>query len=243
MVDEIFVNSEGSRKDVLTVISPMNTKVITIYHWAHNAFFSSKEIDRLSLREKNGLTNKFVILYVGDMTREKLVPMLLDVIEKLKNYDDFSEIQTIFVGTGELVGSVKKLEKQYKNIQYLGYVGNREKLSELYSVADLVWSFGDTTYLARPAVEGLASGTPIIIPDVSAVTNKALHNVKIGLDLVPPEIGWLIDGSDSEGVSKLLIKIKRGKLITPNMRAFCREYAKKNHSTKNMQAFIYAMDE
>jgi glycosyltransferase involved in cell wall biosynthesis len=240
-VDEIFVNSEGSRKDVLDVIRPTNLKVITVNHWAHDAFFLKTESDRLILKEKYGFTNKFVILYVGDISREKLVPMLLDTIAALKNYDDFSDFEIMFAGTGELVGLVKKLEEQYKNIKYLGYVGDREKLSELYSIADIVWSFGDTTYLARPAVEALASGTPIIIPDVSAVTNKALHNVRISRDIVPTDIGWLIDGNDAQGVSNLLIKIKRQKLIDPIMRATCRQYAQRNYGMKNIEIFVEAL--
>jgi len=238
-VDEVFVNSEGSKEDVSPLINSNKVKIIK--HWAHDVFFSIKNDDRLILKKKMGLSNKFVLLYVGKIDREKLASVLVDVINKLSNYGDFDDFCFIFIGTGGLVRKIKDLKKKYTNVKYFSYIGDRAKLSNFYSIADLVWSYGDITYLARPAVEALASGVPVMIPDVPAALRKMEQNMRIRHDLVPKDVGWVVDTYDIDGISKLILRIKREKKVNTTMRDRCRAYAKKEHSMKNTEIFTDAL--
>jgi len=231
-IDEVLVNSKGSKEDISSVVNPK--KITLVKHWAHDIFFSIKDSDRYTLKEKMGLSDKFVILYVGRVDKEKLVPMLIEIIEKLSCRDDFDDFYFIFIGRGELVDEIKELEKKYTNVKYFSYIGDRKKLSNFYAIADLVWSYGDTTYLARPAIEALASGVPVLIPDIPAVSRKITRMVRIRHDLIPKDVGWIVDAYDIESASKLILRIKREK-VDKTMRAKCRNYARKEHSMRNIE--------
>lgn len=241
-VDKIIVNSDGSKMDVLSTIKNSH-KIIVVKHWANDLFFSIKDSDRPVLRKKMGLSDKFVISYAGRIDREKFIPTLIKVIKRLSNYEDFNDFWFIFVGIGEFADEIKELERKYKNVKYLGYIDDRAKLCNFYGVADLVWSFADTTYIARPAVEALACGTPIILPDTPAVLNKAAQNVRINQDLMPEGVGWMVNKDDVEGISELILEIKRKKEVNDAMRIRCRSYAKKEHSMKNMEIAVEILNQ
>ena len=145
------------------------------------------------------------------------------------------------MGHGKLVKKINKLERKYENVKYLGYIGDRVELCKLYGVADALWSFADTTYISRPAVEALASGTPIIIPD--APVYNQMQNVRIGHNLIPKEVGWILNNDDIEGISKLILRIKRENVINDAMRVRCREYAKKEYSMKNIEVVIESLNQ
>lgn len=232
--DKVIVNSDGGKVDVLSTIkNPL--KIIVVKHWAHDLFFSLKKGDRSVIRKSMGLSDKFVVSYVGRIDREKFIPTLIKVIERLSFCEDFNDFHFIFVGIGELADQIKELERKYNNVKYVGYIGDRIRLRKFYAVADLVWSFADSTYIARPAVEALACGTPIMLPDASAVLNKAAQNVRIDHDLMPKGVGWTVNKDDIKGISGLVLEIKRGKGVDDTMRTRCRSYAKSNHSMKNFE--------
>lgn len=233
-VDKVIVNSDGGKVDVLSTIESPH-KIIVVKHWAHDLFFSVKEGDRSAIRKGKGLSDKFVLSYVGRIDREKFIPTLIKIIERLSLNGDFNDFHFILVGTGELADQIKDLDRKYNNVEYVGYIGDRIRLREFYAVADLVWSFADSTYIARPAVEALACGTPIMLPDESAVLNKAAQNVRIDHDLLPKGVGWIVNKDDVKGISGLVLEIKRGKGVDVAMRTRCRSYARSNHSMKNFE--------
>ena len=231
-VDHVFVNSEGSKKDVSLILNP--SKITSVEHWADDAFFSIK--NRFTCRKKLGVADKFVVLYVGRLDREKHCTTLIKVIEELRLYSD--DIVFLFAGSGELVSLIKKFENKNKNVRYLGYITDRTTLHSLYASAHIVWSYADETYIAKPAVEALASGTPVIIPDKPAILRKALRNTKINHDLIPDEVGWIVDNENKRGISKLVLEIKNNKIVNDLMRDRCTNYAKKKHSKENIRTAI-----
>jgi len=241
-VDKIIVNSDGSKVDVLSTIKTSH-KITVVKHWAHDLFFSIKCSDRSIIRQKMGLSDKFVISYVGRIDREKFIPTLIEVIKRLSICEDFNDFYFIFVGIGEFADEIKELERKYKNVKYVGYIGDRAKLCSFYVVSDLVWSFADTTYIARPAVEALACGTPIILPDTPSVLNKTVQNVRINHDLMPKGVGWMVSKDDVEGISELILEIKHEKVVNDAMRTRCRSYARKEHSMKNIETVVEILNQ
>lgn len=219
-IDQIVVNSEGSKENVTPFISAK--KIVVSEHFADDIFFTStkKEEDQ-----------KLSILYVGRLDHEKLCQSLIASTERLINDSKFD---FKFVGVGEYDSKIKELENKSNNVKYLGYVNNRQKLGELYSGADVTWSCADETYLAIPAIESLASGTPIIIPNVAAIPGKIEKRVRIRTELVPKEIGWQIDPFDDEKVLETLKEIQQ-KNLTSKMFDSCRETAKKKYSKMNLE--------
>jgi glycosyltransferase involved in cell wall biosynthesis len=229
--DLVTVNSIGSKDDASMLIDP--SKILVIEHSADDIFFQRR--DRDALREKMSLKDKFVILYVGRMDVEKSFDALLSAFKNLSGVND---IVLFIVGTGNLEGRVRLMEKESINIKYFGYLTDRQQLAELYTVADVVWSYADETYLAKPAIESLASGTPIIIPDKPAIYRKAKAGIRIDPKLVPKDIGWIVDTSDISEIVQLISSIKAKSIMLRQMRANCVRYAKINHSPESLRKAV-----
>ena len=228
-LDCVVVNSETSREDVATVVP--RTRILTVEHWADDIFFSRR--DRLACRAEFGVTDKFAVLYVGRIDADKQCGVLLKVVDAIAADPSFA---FLFVGVGGLVGDVIDVQAKNANVRYLGYVGDSAKLARLYTCADLVWSYADETYVARPGIEGLASGSPILIPNTPALTKKRARGIVIRDDVIPKSVGWIVD-SDPMLIASMLFDIKtRG--LAFKMRDDCTEYAKSKHSRRNMAPVI-----
>lgn len=239
-IDFVQVNSEGSWRDAVLIFDP--AKVAVIKHWADESFFAS--LDREKIREKLGFSGKFVILFVGRIDAEKHCDALLDVAARLR---ENPEIVFQFVGDGEMTVEVKKVANKKGNVRYQSYLYKRETLREYYVAADLLWGYADESYLARPSIEGLACGTPLLVPSIPAVLKKAKQNIIISKELVPEEIGWLVDikgciGKYSDTVknpdaaAKLILQIKSLPETTKYPRRLkCTAYARKHHSIANLR--------
>jgi len=230
-IDHVLVNSQGSKTDVSVLVDPR--KITVVEHVADPIFFSTG--DRPALRQKLNLSDKFVILYVGAIDREKHCDTLIQTCERLRKNN---EVLFLFVGDGELITTLKKMEKKWKNVKHFGYIYDRTQLRDLYKSADLVWSLAEDTYIARPAVEALACGTPVLFVDVPAIFRKAKHGAKINHELISKDIGWIVNKDDIAGIVELVDKIKRENIIDENLRAKCIEYARKRHSKNNMKAVV-----
>lgn len=217
-IDLAFVNSKGTEEN-LSIILPKE-RIFLVEHHADKIFFKQK--NRIELRQKWNVNDKFIVLYVGRIDREKLCNSLFEFIKRLKNEKG---TLFLFIGEGMLKKELIELQKRHNIVKYLGFIDDRHKLSEFYSIADIVWSCADESYLARPAIEALASGTPIIIPSTPAMGEKINKKVEINKSLFPQEIGWVINLENPQSVINLLLEIKDKKLALQK-REKCFEYAK-----------------
>jgi glycosyltransferase involved in cell wall biosynthesis len=79
--------------------------------------------------------SKFVLLYVGRLSPEKGITLLLDSFNKVleKNND----VQLVIAGDGLLRLEVKEIADKSQKITYLGWQA-KEQLSELYQISDAV---------------------------------------------------------------------------------------------------------
>jgi len=229
-VDAVFVNSEGSRYDVSRFINAK--KILVVEHWTDLQPLSFEE--RLRLRKKFGVDKKFVILYVGKLSPDKPFDYLLEMTDTLCNLKD---LVIWFAGSGPLSCLVEEAAAKIPVVSYLGFIEDPKKLIEFYSVADITWSYADETYLARPAIESLAVGTPIMIPNTPAVMEKK-GKCELPETLFPQEVGWLVAVNDIERVADLIKKIKDEKLSGNKRRRTCIEYARKHYSRKNIEAAV-----
>lgn len=224
-VDLVIVNSKGSFDDIKVVIP--KEKILVNEHFAEELFFK----DFNKNRKRSGV---FKISYVGSLNKEKLFYPLVEISRKLRNNKQFN---FTFAGIGELQSEIEALSKENSNISYLGYISNRQKLKKLYEQSDVLWSSADETYLTMPAIEALATGTPIIIPKYPALSQKREMRIKIKKSLVPNNIGWLIDTKDTMNCYRLIRNIQK-KGIPESMKKNCYEYAKKRYTPANLNQTI-----
>lgn len=234
-VDAVFVNSEGSKNDVSRFIDV--GKILVIEHWTDIKPASFEE--RLRLRKELGVNNKFLILYVGKLSPDKTFEYLLDAAGRL---GDLGDLEIWFAGSGPLSFLVEEAASRIPAVSYLGFVKDAKKLIELYTVADITWSYADETYLSRPAIESLALGTPIMIPNTPAVMEKKGKR-RLPKSLFPGSVGWLVDIANTKEIAKLIREIKDTDVAGEEMRKECVRYAKKHYSRKNIEMAVELINE
>ncbi len=221
----IFVNSPGSLLDAESFAD--REKIRILPHSADDLFFEDGQPEVLG--RQLGLTETFVVLFVGRLDREKHCDFLLRVAEA-SNPD---RISFVFVGHGPLAEEIQAVSERTRNVRFLGRITDRVKLRDAYQMADVVWSYADETYLAKPAVEALASGTPIMVPDVPAILVKTTTKARIDPSLVPPDVGWLVSIRRTHDIARLIEEIDRSGLVNAPSRRRCREYASQHYSSRN----------
>ena len=217
LIDLILVNSQLSYDDMTRVASP--EKIIKLDLVADPYYFQLT--DRDNIRKEMKYEGKFVIFFAGRIDSQKNCDMLFEVIEAIGSDPRYL---FLFAGVGEHVDKVKEYESRLGNVRYLGYLSDRQELGKYYHAADLTWTYGDESYVAKPGIESLAAGTPIILPDTPAIPKKKEQGKKVRKDVIPVSVGWIMDGSDQ----KSMIEIIRTLMVTrstDSMRAEARRYA------------------
>lgn len=226
-VDAVFVNSEGSKYDVSRFINVRKT--LTIENWTDLRPVSDER--RHELRRNYGVENKFVVLFVGKLSEDKPFEYLLDVADELK---DSRDVEIWFVGSGPLSQVVTSAAAKLSNVKYLGFVGDVKKLVEIYIVADILWGYADETYLARPAIESLAVGTPIMVPNTPAIMEKK-GKMTLSPNLFPSSVGWLVDINNIDGAVSTINRIKEDSRSYNLMRESSVKHAQERYSRKNIE--------
>ena len=110
-------------------IMPENTHVIPTSRKIVKVPLTDKKL--LELRERT----KIIMLYVGRLSPEKGILMLLDCFEKI----DMKKhgVKFLIAGDGILKEDVEKIIENNSEISYLGWQ-TKEQLSELYQVSDAI---------------------------------------------------------------------------------------------------------
>ncbi len=123
--------------------------------------------DKVSVREKYGISQKYILLYVGRLAPEKDVKTLLNVVQLIPSELD-KDIQWVWVGDGPLR---EELESEVPpNVIFTGYL-NGEELAQIYSASDLFVFPSPTETFGNVVLEALASGTPVIGANSGGVKN------------------------------------------------------------------------
>lgn len=232
-VDLVLVNSEGSLVDAETFAPRERIRILPLC--ADNIFFTDGE--PAPSRLEWGVGDGLVVAFVGRLDREKHCGFLLQVAALCPP----GGIRFVFAGHGPMKDAVEAFAAGHPNVLYLGRILDREKLRDLYQAADIVWSYADETYLAKPAVEALASGVPILIPDRPAILAKAERRATIDPKLVPDGIGWIVDSEDAKSVAQLLIALGRDRDRLARMRPDCRAYARRHYSSETGDVAVRAI--
>jgi glycosyltransferase involved in cell wall biosynthesis len=109
---------------------------------------------------------KCYLLFVGSLEPRKNLDHLLRVWNEIKN--DFKETGLIIVGVSGYVFRSLNLPHEVERVRFLGYVED-ETLAGLYANATLFVLPSQDEGFGLPALEAMASGTPVIVSDGGAL--------------------------------------------------------------------------
>jgi D-inositol-3-phosphate glycosyltransferase len=168
----IIVATEKEKEDLIRFYSASPEKVGVVPCGVNMDLF--KPVDKMSARQKLGLTDEKILLFVGRIDPLKGIDQLLKTMPLLKNYES---LKLVVVGGDE--NSRAELEELQKlstklNIQdsvtFQGLI-KQEQLPYFYSAADvcIVPSYYESFGLVP--LESLACGTPVVATDVGDLKN------------------------------------------------------------------------
>lgn len=172
-------------------------------------------------KDKINMKNKFIVLFIGRLIKEKGVQELIKSLISLDR-----NINLIVIGTGPLESLVVSESARNSSIHFLGKM-SQDKLPVYYSAADIVIvpSVHEEGF-GRVVIESLACGTPVIGSRRGGIKEVMDDSVGILIDVTPEIIG------------KVIRKLYRNPLIIQRLRKNTRKFAVKNYSIKNAEEII-----
>ncbi|WP_461200953.1 glycosyltransferase family 4 protein [Anoxybacillus sp. TBDG-1] len=132
--------------------------------------------DNRSFRQAYGITEPYIVLYVGRLAREKNVALLIELAKQMP-----SSIRWMIVGDGPLKAQLQQLAPS--NVTFTGFLRG-EALAEAYAVADVFAFPSPTETFGNVVLESFASGTPAVCANRGGVTT-IVKEQQTGL-LCPP---------------------------------------------------------
>lgn len=195
----VIAVSDFTRNDLEAAFPGMKGRVAVIHEAASASFApAAGALTSDALKEKFGIEKRYV-LFVGSLKAHKNLPVLLDAFETLLREGKL-EAELVVVGRKDPKerALLERLERSRAFARTLGERSDAE-LAELYRGAEALvipslWEgFGLT------AVEGMASGTPVIASNRSSLPE------------VLGEAGWLFDPERVDQLVEILYNVLNDK--------------------------------
>lgn len=138
------------------------------------ATFSPKNRDE-DLRTKLLKSGDVLLVHCGRLSPEKKPERSIEALRELLKQGINARL--IYVGTGPLH---KKLYESSRDIPvtFLGYISDKKYLAQIIASADISIAPGPIETFCLAALESLASGTPVVCSETSAVGEFLLLNSK-----------------------------------------------------------------
>ena len=147
-----------------------------------------------SIKEKNNIRDKKIVLYLGRLSFEKRVDVIVEAFSKIKKTDCVLVVAGAGPDSKRLEEYVKK--KKYQNIVFIGQVPSNE-VGSVFAMADVFASASDSETFGLTFVESMHFG----VPAVGANRFGAKEIIQDKLN------GFLVEPNDVEGFSKSIERI------------------------------------
>jgi glycosyltransferase involved in cell wall biosynthesis len=181
-----------------------------------------------NIREKLNIPlNKKVVLFVA-----------ADLEDKRKGAEYFFEALSYLKNDNYMVVAIgKEYNKQFNNIdieiKQLGYIHERESLSEIYSMSDVFCTTSLDEVFGLTVTEALSSGTPVVAFDVGGITEQIKNNC-----------GFTVEVKKTKELAQKIALLLEDKKLNKKMSQKAREKAVNNYSIEKMVSeYIKVYDE
>lgn len=186
--DHVFAVSNALRHEIIaTGVSGISEKTSLCWNSVDIDKFSDDSDD--SFKTENNLTDKPIVLFVGNLIKRKNVDSLLEA-KKIANSDYY----LVIVGDGPLFKKLKK-KVEDENIRDVIFTGSRRDVEKIIPSCDLLVlpSFSESFGLVL--IEALACGKPIIGSNVGGITEIITGDV--GFLVNPNKVSSIADKIDN----------------------------------------------
>lgn len=175
---------ELERHGVTSPIYAIPSAISSVFFKRRFTEFQRDEV-KIQFKERFNIPKESTLLmYVGRVSFEKRLELLLNLMKRLRSFDD--TIYFAIVGDGPHLQSYQKLARKLKvqdRVIFTGFV-NHYSLPRVYSAADLFIAPSDTETQGLTLVEAMSQRVPVISVKAGGVQDYIRHE-KNGL-FVPP---------------------------------------------------------
>ncbi|HLO14770.1 MAG TPA: glycosyltransferase family 4 protein [Anaerolineales bacterium] len=234
---QISVISESFRQTLLAKKVP-NSKIEVIPVWADPA-----EVRPLpkqnTFRLKQGLDDKFVVMYAGNLG---LTSCLEDILQAAEVLREQTSIQFVIVGEGAKKETLEAgiRSKQLTNVMILPYQP-RDIFPEMLAAADVILvtlnAAAALSSLPSKIFSGMASARPILA--VAPLGSELAHIVR------EANCGWTVPpGSSMELATSIASAMNQGSVLVQmgqNGRAYLERYYSRNHCVAAYEKMLIAL--
>ncbi|MCX6780272.1 MAG: glycosyltransferase family 4 protein [Candidatus Magasanikbacteria bacterium] len=145
-------------------------KVVKINNAIDTEIFSKKIVSATELGLAS-ISNKKILLFVGNLMPIKRLDLVLEAMNKLTDPD----FVLIVVGGGYEEGMYRTLTQDLSlqdQVYFVGQINNPQTLSKYYSLAQVTVVASDYESFSLVALESMACATPVIGSRISELQNK-----------------------------------------------------------------------
>lgn len=215
--DKVVALSKASEEELVAIGLPA-AKVTTHVTWVNQDVF--KPSDRSEARARIGVQDRFMVLFVGRLRKNKGINLLLDLAAAMK------DVSFVFVGDGEMADVVRAEADQQENVLYAGGKPT-EGLPPYYNAADVfVMPSQYREGFGRVAIEALSCGIPVVYSNRGGIGEYLTEDVSLG------------SAGDKDGLRTAIEALRGDAKRLDAMRAQCREYAVEHFGEKNAETLV-----
>ncbi len=188
--DVILANSEYTREELLfhmdprpevrkpgTFVVPLGVDVET---------FSPDRSDDGFRRDVLKNAEKFLIVYVGRLSREKGLDRLANAMRLLEDRGK-REVRLLVVGEGERRSWLEDLD--LPNVTIRGYVSDKSSLARIYASADAFITPSVREGFGIAQLEAMSCGLPVICPERSGHMSYTDERIGVVTGSTPADLG------------------------------------------------------
>jgi glycosyltransferase involved in cell wall biosynthesis len=188
-------------------------------HWLFSSALSRIEVEQIRPVLNRGVSAHPHIVYVGRISPEKGVSVLLRALSKLKQEKSCSLPRLSIAGDGPQREEFEQfvIENGCEEIVYFAGQLDRNSLSKLLLTADLCVQPSLTEGFSKAWLDALSHGLPVLTTSVGAAQNVIGAN---------GERGWIVLPNDVNALADMLRQIlSNPQLDWFSLRKRCREYS------------------
>lgn len=132
-----------------------------------------------------GITDAYLMVYVGRVTAEKDVQFLIDALERAPK-----RVVLGIIGAGSMCAELSKLHGKERRIHCTGEFVNREQVALYMRAADLCVSASTMETVGFTAMEALSCGTPMLAANAQGFALHLSHGENARLWTPQDEVGF-----------------------------------------------------
>jgi alpha-1,6-mannosyltransferase len=168
-----LVQALENRPEIPVLVRPMGVDCSSFSPERRSLSARETLFSRISIARDESAAQR-LLLYAGRISPEKNTEALVDMMEVLAA-DSCAEYHLVLAGDGPRASGLKEIarERVPERIHFLGHIGNREELANLYANCNALVHPNPKEPFGIAPLEAMASGLPVVAPDVGGVLSYA----------------------------------------------------------------------